>query len=140
MMNYFEEVDVESIRDGIKVENLDEKTRLVEKEKMLFDGKIHSILFPHKEGTKNFRHLDGEKKEELREQYPYFKKENGTLQFRTSIGYFPGDEEEGKEMIVTGYNNVSDFIIGVAFIATLIPSFIGGFKAGIALIKKLSAK
>lgn len=125
--------------EGIKIENPDYKIREIEKVQTRFNGEIHSILFPRKEGIKNFKALDGEKKEELREEHPFIEKVNGKYQYRTYIGYFPG-EEEGKEMVCTGYCKIRDFVISASFIAALIPGFIGGFKAGMTLIKKLSAK
>lgn len=127
------------LAEGIKIENRDSKINSIEKAKALFDGEIHTILFPSKEGKRNFKALDGEKKETLREEHPFIEKVNGKYQYRTYIGYFPG-EEEGKEMVCTGYCKIRDLIISASFIVALIPGFIGGFKAGMALIKKLSAK
>lgn len=132
-------VEVQELVDGIKIENTDSKIRDIEKAKARFDGEIHSILFPRKEGKKNFKSLDGEKKEDIREKHPLIEKADGKWQYRTYLGYFPG-EEEGKEMVCSGYSRVSDLAIEFAFIAALIPGFIGGFKAGMALIKKLSSK
>lgn len=123
--------------DGIKIEDSDSKIRDIEKAKMRFDGEVHSILFPRKEGKRNFKKLDGEKKEDLREEHPFIDKVNGKWQYRTYLGYFPG-EEEGKEMVCTGYSRFCDLAVEIAFIAALIPGFIGGFKAGMKLIKKLS--
>lgn len=127
------------LAEGIKIEKRDSKVKSIEKAKALFDGEVHSILFPRKEGKKNFKALDGEKKETLREEHPFIEKVNGQWQYRTYIGYFPG-EEEGKEMVCTGYCKIRDLIISTTFITALIPGFIGGFKAGMQLIKKLSAK
>lgn len=126
------------LAEGITIQNASSKIKELEKTKALYDGKIHSILFPDKEGKRNFRHLDGEKKEKVLAEYPFIQKINGKWQYRTTLGYFPG--EDNKEMIVSGYNTVSDFIIGLSFIISLIPGFIWGFKSGMALIKKISGK
>lgn len=131
-------MDCIELAEGITIHNASSKIKEIEKMKSLYDRKLYSILFPDKEGKMNFRHLDDEKKEKVLAQYPFIQKMNRKWQYRTMLKYFPG--EGNNEMIVSEYNTISDFIIGLSFIISLVPGFICGFKSGMALIKKISGK
>lgn len=134
------EVTNDDFYDGVKVDLTEKKITDLEKSTEHFKHEMHQILFPKKEGKINFRNLDGEKKEELREAHPFIVKKNGKYLYRTYISYFGGKESESKEMVCTGYNSVTDTIVSISFIASLVPGFIYGAKAAMALIKKISAK
>lgn len=106
VIRFFNDVDLYT--EGMKINNKEEKQTKLNKELRNYEDKVHSILYPEKEGRRNFRNLDGEKKEEINEQYPLFRKnpETKEWEYRTYLGYFE-NEEEGKYMVCSSYAKVS---------------------------------
>lgn len=105
---------IDLYRDGIKINNREEKEIKVSKELRNFESKIYGIMYPGKEGRRNFRNLDGEKKEEIYEQYPMFRKnpETKAWEYRTNLRYFEA-EEDGQYIICSSYVKVSSALLGI---------------------------
>lgn len=109
----------------------DMKIEQAEKE---FDWKKHELLYPRKEGRKNYKKLSKPEQWDIAEGHPLFRKneETGRLERRTSIGYFPEDQtEDGNMVVITTYNNVrDDALAATAVVAGVVAFFKVAKKVG----------
>lgn len=129
--------------EDIVINNTDEKQQKIEKLADHVDWELHKILFPEKEGKKNFKNLDPEKKEEILEKYPFFRKNETSRkwEYRTSIGYFgKSDEEYAKSMVTSSYSKVSDAVCALVAAASFMASAVITFKWTMNVFKKMLNK
>lgn len=107
------------------------KEKKIEAAEEEFNWAKHKLLYPRKEGIKNFKKLSKPEQWDVAADHPRFRKndKSGKLERRTYIAYFPENKtEEGNSVTVAGYSSVRDDVLAVTAIAAGVAAFFAASK------------